>query len=52
MGLNKYDLSFIERDLRHGIHELASCPDCKRRRQIADKIADELLTIGRNGVNL
>ena len=43
MRLTKWDLSFIEKDLRHGIHELASCPDCRRRREIADRVADELM---------
>jgi hypothetical protein len=45
MSLNKYDLNFIEKDLRHGIHELASCPDCSRRREIANKVAEELAII-------
>jgi len=45
MGLDKYDLNFIEKDLRNGIHELAVCPHCSRRRQIADKVADELAII-------
>ena len=45
MSLDKYDLNFIERDLRHGIHELAICPDCSRRREIADRVADELAII-------
>ena len=43
MRLTKWDLSFIEKDLRHGIHELASCLDCSRRREIADRVADELM---------
>ena len=42
MNLDKYDLNFIEKDLRHGIHELAICPDCSRRHEIADKVAEEL----------
>lgn len=45
MSLDKYDLNFIEKDLRHGIHELAVCPDCSRRREIADKVANELAVI-------
>ena len=45
MNLDKYDLNFIEKDLRHGIHELAVCPDCRRRREIADKIANEIAVI-------
>ncbi len=52
VSLNKYDLSFIEKDLRHGIHELAVCPDCSRRREIADKVADELLIIRKKEANL
>ena len=40
MRLTKWDLLFIEKDLRNGIHELASCPDCSRRREIAEKVAE------------
>ncbi len=52
MALNKYDLNFIERALRDGIHELAVCPHCSRRREIADKVADEILDMRKREANL
>ena len=50
--LDKYDLNFIERALRDGIHELAVCPHCSRRREIADKVSDELEDMRKREANL